>query len=51
MVPLAASTVTLVQLGGSFPRLLAATTAATANPTMWYATRAAAVCAYIALTE
>jgi len=40
-------------VGGAFPQLLAAATsvtAATANPTMWYTTRAAAVCAYIALT-
>ncbi len=34
----------------AFPTILGATTTATANPTMWYATRAAAVCAYIALT-
>jgi predicted ferric reductase len=36
--------------GAPLPSVLAAVTTATANPTMWYATRAAAVCAYIALS-
>jgi len=50
MAPLAASSLSPTHFAGAFPRLLAAITTATANPTMWYATRAAAVCAYIALT-
>jgi methionine sulfoxide reductase heme-binding subunit len=50
MAPLAASSPSLLHLTSAFPRLLAITTAAAADPTMWYATRAAAVCAYIALT-
>src|SRR5215472_6109266 len=50
MMTLMMSFLTALHPGAPLPAVLAAVTTATANPTMWYATRAAAVCAYIALS-